>query len=129
MPARCRNGYRAERCCCSGQRISDQRFPWRQRIKPRRMNRSFSFYLLLFMVVLVICIVGLLTVNAYLYTKDTFDRESRNLGIQTEKNVEEAIRLTDAATTILDNSMNDRMQEGLSRSMPSMSVPDATLLG
>ncbi len=83
--------------------------------KPPRMNRSFSFYLLLFMVVLVICIVGFLTVNAYLYTRDAFDRESHNLEVQTENNVEEAIRLTDTATTILDNSMNDRMQEGLNQ--------------
>jgi PAS domain-containing protein len=81
--------------------------------KSPQMNRSFSFYLLLFMVVLVICIVGFLTVNAYLYTKDNFDRESRDLEVQTEQNVEAAIRLTDTATNVLDNSINDRMLEGL----------------
>ena len=81
--------------------------------KQPRMNRSFSFYLLLFMIVLVICIVGFLTVNAYLYAKDNFGRESRNLEAQTEKNVEAALRLADTTTTILDNSINNRMLEGL----------------
>ena len=76
--------------------------------------RSFSFYLLLFMVILVISIVGFQTLNDYVYTMDTFDRESHNLQVQTEQNVEEAMRLSDTAANILDNSMNDRMMEGLS---------------
>ncbi len=76
-------------------------------------NRSFSFYLLIFMVALVIGIVGLLTVNAYIYTKNNFDRESVNLQNQTERNVEEAYRLADTAANILDNSVNDKMLEGL----------------
>lgn len=83
------------------------------RDKSPQMNRSFSFYLLLFMIVLVLCLVGILTVNEYLYTKYNFNRESHNLEVQTEKNVEAAIRLADTATNILDNSMNDRMREGL----------------
>jgi PAS domain S-box-containing protein len=82
---------------------------------PRVTNRSFSFYLLIFMVLLIVCIVGLLTVNAYLFTKENFDREYQNLETQTERNVVEALRLTDTATNILDNSLNDQMQEGLSK--------------
>ncbi|MDD4136516.1 MAG: PAS domain-containing protein [Methanoregula sp.] len=83
------------------------------RDKSPQINRSFSYYLLIFMVVLVICIVGILTVSEYLDTYDNFNRESHNHEVQTEKNVEEAIRLADMATTILDNSLNDRMREGL----------------
>ncbi|WP_424026774.1 PAS domain-containing protein [Methanoregula sp.] len=75
--------------------------------------RSFSFYLLLFMVILVISIVGFQTINDYLYTKDNFDLESHNLQVQTEQNVEAAMRLSDTAANILDNSMNDRMLQGL----------------
>jgi PAS domain S-box-containing protein len=75
--------------------------------------RSFSFYLLLFMVILIISIVGFQTVNDYLYTRDNFDRESHNLQVQTEQNVEAAMRLSDTAANILDNSMNDRMMKGL----------------
>jgi PAS domain S-box-containing protein len=81
--------------------------------KSPQMNRSFSFYLLLFMVVLVFCIVGILTASEYVYTQENFGRESHNLEVQTGQNVEEAIRLADTASTILDNSMNDRMRDGL----------------
>jgi signal transduction histidine kinase/HAMP domain-containing protein len=75
---------------------------------------SFSYYLLLFMVILVITIVGFQTASDYLYTKDNFDLESHNLQVQTEQNVEAAMRLSDTAANILDNSMNDRMMKGLS---------------
>jgi PAS domain S-box-containing protein len=75
--------------------------------------RSFSFYLLLFMVVLVISIVGFQTLNDYLYTRDNFDQESYNLQVQTEQNVVAAMRLSDTAANILDNSMNGRMLQGL----------------
>ncbi|MDD1685610.1 PAS domain-containing protein [Methanoregula sp.] len=83
------------------------------RKKTPELYRSFSFYLLLFMVALIICIVGILTVNAYLNTKDNFDREYRSLETQTENNVVEAVRLTDRATSIVDNSLNEQMRSGL----------------
>jgi signal transduction histidine kinase len=81
---------------------------------PHPGYRSFSFYLLLFMVILVISIVGFQTISDYLYTKDNFDRESHNLQVQTEQNVAAAIRLSDTAETILDDNTNDRMMKGLS---------------
>ncbi len=81
----------------------------------RRSNRSFSFYILIFMVLLIVCIVGLLTVNAYVFTRENFDREYQNLESQTEWNVVEALRLTDTATTILDDSLNDKMRDGLNK--------------
>lgn len=77
-------------------------------------SRSFSFYLLLFMVILVISIVGFQTINDYIYAKDNFDRDSQNQQIQTEQNVDAAMRLADTAANVLDNSMNDRMEQGLS---------------
>jgi PAS domain S-box-containing protein len=80
---------------------------------PTPGSRSFSFYLLLFMVILVISIVGFQTINDYLYTKDTFDRESHNLQVQTEQNVDAAMRLADTAANVIDNSMNDQMMQGL----------------
>ena len=78
-------------------------------------NRSFSFYILIFMILLIVCIVGLLTVNAYVFTKENFDREYQNLEAQTEWNVVEALRLTDRATTIIDDSLNEKMQAGLTK--------------
>ncbi|MDD5142845.1 MAG: PAS domain-containing protein [Methanoregula sp.] len=67
------------------------------------------------MVLLIVCIVGLLTVNAYVFTRENFDREYQNLESQTEWNVVEALRLTDTATTILDDSLNDKMRDGLNK--------------
>jgi PAS domain S-box-containing protein len=81
--------------------------------KPRESNPSFSFYLLLSMVLLIVCIVGLLTVNAYFFTRENFDRESHTLTIQTEKNIEEAFRLTDTVSNIVDSTLNDQMLAGL----------------
>lgn len=81
----------------------------------REPNRSFSFYLLIFMILLIVCIVGLLTVNAYIFTRENFDREYLNLETQTEWNVVEALRLTDTATNILDDSLNDKMLDGLNK--------------
>ena len=80
---------------------------------PEKKGQSFSMYLLVFMVVLVVFIVGFLTANYYFYAKNTFDQESAYMQVQTERNVEEAMRLTDTAANILDNSMNDRMLAGL----------------
>ncbi|MGB7788034.1 HAMP domain-containing protein [Methanoregula sp.] len=80
---------------------------------PPAGHRSFSYYLLLFMVILVISIVGFQTINDYLYTKDNFDSESHNLQVQTEQNVDAAMRLADTAANVVDNSMNDRMMQGL----------------
>lgn len=81
----------------------------------RRSNRSFSFYILIFMILLIVCIVGLLTVNAYVFTRENFNREYQNLETQTEWNVVEALRLTDTATNIIDDSLNDKMQDGLNK--------------
>jgi signal transduction histidine kinase len=78
-------------------------------------GRSFSRYLLLCMVVLVLCMVGFLTVNDYLYTKNIFNHEQQLLQIQTEQNIVEAIRLKDTLWNTYDDSLNDRTREGLER--------------
>ena len=83
--------------------------------KLQTTNRSFSFYLLVSMILLIICIVGILTANAYLFTKENFDREAHNLENQTERNVVEAFRLTDTASNIVDSRLNDQMREGLTK--------------
>ena len=75
----------------------------------RKKIRSFSFYLLFSMIVLVVCVVGFLTINDYLYTKNNFDRESHLLQVQTEQNIAGAIRLKDATWNIFDDSLNDKM--------------------
>nr|WP_320161443.1 PAS domain-containing protein [uncultured Methanoregula sp.] len=81
--------------------------------KPVKNSQSLSLYILLFMIIPVICIGVLLTANDYFVTKNNFENEAHNLQFQTEENIDEALRLTDTASNILDDSINDRMQKGL----------------
>jgi HAMP domain-containing protein/signal transduction histidine kinase len=78
-------------------------------------GRSFSRYLLLCMIVLVLCMVGFLTINDYLYTKNIFNHEQQLLQVQTEQNIVEAIRLKDTLWNTYDDSLNERTREGLDR--------------
>ena len=82
-------------------------------INDRTTKRSFSFYLLCSMILLILCIVGFLTVNDYLYTKDNFERESRLLQVQTEQNIHGALFYKDATSGLFDNILNDKMEDGL----------------
>jgi PAS domain S-box-containing protein len=84
-----------------------------QKDPPLQKNRSFSHFLLLYMIFLVMCIVGFLTVNDYLQTRDNFERELYLLQVQTEQNIQGAMRLRDISWNIYDDSLNDRMKEGL----------------
>jgi PAS domain S-box-containing protein len=65
------------------------------------------------MVLLVLCVVGFMTVNDYLYTKNNFDRESHLLQVQTEQNIIEAMRLKESTWNIYDESLDDQMKKGL----------------
>jgi HAMP domain-containing protein len=77
------------------------------------IKRSFSFYLLCSMIVLVLCIVGFLTINDYLYTKNNFDRESHLLQVQTEQNIRGSFFYKDAMSRLFDNILNEKMKAGL----------------
>jgi len=79
----------------------------------RMMKRSFSFYLLCSMIVLVLCIVGFLTINDYLYTKANFDRESHLLQVQTEQNIRGSFFYKDAMSRLFDDILNEKMKAGL----------------
>jgi signal transduction histidine kinase/HAMP domain-containing protein len=84
-----------------------------QELQDKDTKRSFSFYLLCSMIVLVLCIVGFLTINDYLYTKDNFDRESHLLQVQTEQNIRGSFFYKDATSSLFDNILNAKMKEGL----------------
>jgi signal transduction histidine kinase len=83
--------------------------------KPQRERPSFSRYLLLCMFVLVLCVVGFLTVNDYLFAKNNLEHEQFLLQVQTEQNAEQAIRSKDAIWSIYDASLNSRMEDGLNQ--------------
>lgn len=80
---------------------------------PVQKTRSFSLILLLYMILLVLCVVGFMTVNDYFYTKNNFDRESLLLQVQTEQNIIEAMRLKDVTWNIYDETLDDQMKKGL----------------
>jgi HAMP domain-containing protein/signal transduction histidine kinase len=82
--------------------------------KPPAKVRSFSFYLLFSMVILILCIVGFLTINDYIYTRQNYDREQHLLQVQTEQNIQGAMRLKDATWNIFDDSLNERMNTSMS---------------
>ncbi|PKL70238.1 MAG: hypothetical protein CVV30_02440 [Methanomicrobiales archaeon HGW-Methanomicrobiales-1] len=75
-------------------------------------NRSFSLYLLIAMVFLIVIVVGLVSVNDYNNTKKMFDRNSQHLQRQTEQDIIATIRLTDESYTLYDTSLNDQMRRG-----------------
>jgi signal transduction histidine kinase len=84
-----------------------------QKTQDKKKKRSFSFYLLISIIVIVLCIVGFLTINDYLYTKNNFDRESRLLQIQTEQNIRGSLLFKDATSNLFDDILNERMNDGL----------------
>jgi signal transduction histidine kinase/HAMP domain-containing protein len=85
--------------------------------KPPGKVRSFSFYLFFSMIVLILCVVGFLTLNDYLYTRQNYDREQHLLQVQTEQNIQGAMRLKDATWNIFDDSLNERMNTSMTAVM------------
>jgi PAS domain S-box-containing protein len=82
--------------------------------QPVRKSQSISHIVLLYMILLVLCVVGFMSVNNYFYTKNNFDRESLLLQSQTEQNIIEAMRIQDATFNIYDETLNEQMKKGLS---------------
>jgi signal transduction histidine kinase/HAMP domain-containing protein len=84
-----------------------------QKQQGKEKIHSFSFYLMFSMIVLILCIVGFLTINDYLYTKNNFDRESHLLQVQTEQNIRGSLLFKDATSNLFDDILNERMNTGL----------------
>ena len=78
-------------------------------------GRSFTLYILIAMVILVFIVVGLVTLNNYNDTKKIFEKNSRHLKDQTEKDILITIKLTDQSYDLYDSSLNEQMQRGLNK--------------
>jgi len=76
-------------------------------------GRSFTLYILIAMIILVFIVVGLVTLNDYYNTKQTFEKNSKHLKEQTEQDILIAIKLTDESYDLYDSSLNDQMRRGL----------------
>jgi PAS domain S-box-containing protein len=81
--------------------------------QPLQKSRSFSSVLLFYMVILVLCIVGIMAVNNYLYTRNNLEHEEYLLQVQTEQNIIEAMRLKNGVWNFYDKTLNDQMKERL----------------
>jgi hypothetical protein len=77
-----------------------------------KKGRSFSLYLLLAMVVLVLIITGLVVVNDYYTIKSIFDKNSQHLMKQTEQDIIITIKLSDESFNLYDSSLNEQMRGG-----------------
>jgi PAS domain S-box-containing protein len=75
--------------------------------------RSLFISVLLSTLLLTVCIVGFISINHYIYTKNNFDRESALLKVQTEQNIIEAMRLEEITWNIYDETLNSQMKDGL----------------
>ena len=82
-------------------------------------RRSFSAFLLISMILMVLILVGFFAFTDYLFTKNNFESESSLLEIQTEQNIDQSIRTIDAAWNIFDDNLNARMENGLSKVLSS----------
>jgi PAS domain S-box-containing protein len=76
-------------------------------------GRSFTLYILIAMIILVFIVVGLVTLNNYYDAKKIFEKNSRHLKEQTEKDILITIKLTDESYDLYDSSLNEQMQKGL----------------
>jgi PAS domain S-box-containing protein len=75
-------------------------------------KRSFSRSLLIAMIILVIILVGLMTAYDYIDLKNMTDNEFSHLQTQTEESITAALRLDNAATSIMDDQLNRQMMSG-----------------
>jgi PAS domain S-box-containing protein len=75
-------------------------------------DRSFSLYLLIAMVILIVIVIGLVAVNDYYNTKYMFERNSQHLQRQTEQDIIATIKLTDQSYALYDSSLNEQMRGG-----------------
>ena len=77
-----------------------------------KKGRSFSLYLLLAMIVLVVILTGLVMLNDYYTVKNIFDKNSQHLKRQTEQDIVITIRLADQSFNLYDTSLNEQMRRG-----------------
>lgn len=73
---------------------------------------SFSHYLLLSMIFLILLMAAGITYFDYRQAEETFQKSSRDMQNQTEEDITKSIRIVDAGYEIMDNSLNMRMKEG-----------------
>jgi PAS domain S-box-containing protein len=81
------------------------------RIRDFLKKRSFSQYLLIVVIILIISVVAGITAIDYVSEQTTFERNSGIIQVQTEEDISEALHLVDAGFKLYDNTLNRQMKE------------------
>lgn len=81
------------------------------RISDFLTTRSFSQYLLVVVIILIVSVVSGITLIDYLNEQASFERNSGIVQVQTEENIVEALHLVDSGFKLYDNTMNRQMKE------------------
>lgn len=73
-------------------------------------NRSFSFYLLLFIIILISLITAGITIGDLILVNNDFQENAALLRNQTEGNINISVRAIDNGLKLFDNTLNRRME-------------------
>jgi PAS domain S-box-containing protein len=77
-----------------------------------RKNRSFSYYLFLSILTLIIILVVGITIGDYFIAEKNFEDNANLLKNETEQNIRENVKTIDNGLKMFDNTLNRQMEEG-----------------
>ncbi len=75
-------------------------------------KRSFSFYLLVFIVIFLTVIVVGITIGDLILVNNNFQNNAELLRNETEKNLIESVANIDHGLKLFDNTLNRKMEDG-----------------
>lgn len=75
-------------------------------------TRSFSFYLLVFILIFLTVIIVGITIGDLILVNDNFQEHAELLRNETEQNLIESVSTIDNGLKLFDNTLNRRMEEG-----------------
>ena len=77
-----------------------------------RKKRSFSFYLLVFLLIIISVIVAVITIGDLVLVNENFQDHAELLRNETEQNLIESVATIDNGLKLFDNTLNKRMEQG-----------------
>ena len=75
-------------------------------------KRSFSFYLLVFLLIIISVIVAVITIGDLVLVNENFQDHAELLRNETEQNLIESVATIDNGLKLFDNTLNKRMEQG-----------------
>jgi len=75
-------------------------------------KRSFSFYLLVFLLIIISVIVAVITIGDLVLVNENFQDHAELLRNETEQNLIESVATIDNGLKLFDNTLNKKMEQG-----------------